>query len=221
MSQWFKCFPASWIAVTTGLSHSERGKAWLAMFILAEHGPLPIEVLTKRTGRLSDAVMLLLDVNDGMVSCPMVDRVTKPSKKAVVAPRPADKPSPRPRPAARAPRAAPKGPNPEINELVEHLTKALAPAAMDGTIEKNRQMAKHLLNKMAKSYPSTDPVKTSKRVIDLAMQDGFHRTVATNFDYIYRHATAIIRKSSSTTAVEEKKKEQWSGFTLVKAPGNE
>jgi hypothetical protein len=81
--------------------------------------------------------------------------------------------------------------NPEINQCIEFLKSSLG-GSLDGTIQKNRIFAKHLMGKMKKDYPDKEPVEQIKALITFGRKDNFHGKNMTSFEYIYKNKQKII-----------------------------
>ena len=68
----------------------------------------------------------------------------------------------------------------------------------------------HLLNHFSKEYPDHDPVETTKRLIDIAIGDSFHRGLATKVSYLWFNKGRLIllgkqqREQQRLRAIEAK-----------------
>lgn len=85
--------------------------------------------------------------------------------------------------------------NPVLNDAVE-LLKAANGGALDGTVKANRRDAWTLINRLAKQYPSTDPIRSLRRLVELAKADPFHGRNATSFRYLLDNSVRIIESSN-------------------------
>lgn len=86
--------------------------------------------------------------------------------------------------------------NVEINECMEYLKDKLG-ASLDGSVKENRMYCYNLLRKMKKDYPDVQPVAQIKMLIDVAMQDKFHRKNVTGFKYLYYNTQRIAQSFKS------------------------
>ena len=73
---------------------------------------------------------------------------------------------------------------PDINACMDYLRSKVGPT-LNGSDKTNRQDCRNLLAAMKKDYPGYDPVIAVKRLINLAMNDPWHKTRATSFNYLY------------------------------------
>lgn len=85
--------------------------------------------------------------------------------------------------------------NPIVNEAMDIL-KAANGGVLDGTVKANRRDAWTLVNRLAKQYPGTDPLRSLRRLVELAKADAFHGRNATNFRYLLDHTVKIIESSN-------------------------
>ena len=203
---WVRCYPATWIALGTGLSDRDRSKLWGAMLHLAM-SPMTMEQLRKKVGKMSPQVLDLLSEKDGYVVAPLMDSAVKPKRTReveVAAPKKKAKAVRKPRakvvkpvvdPGDEPPPEREDKRKPDITECVAYLRQKIHPVPLDDSEPKNRQMAHLLLNKLAKQYPTVSPIAVAKRVIDLAIADDFHRRNATSMYYIWKHCGSIISKA--------------------------
>lgn len=94
---------------------------------------------------------------------------------------------------------------PDINEVIEYLRASLGDVPMDGTQQQNRNNCKLLLDFLSRQYPGYDPVAGAKRMIDLAMGDGWHKGRCTNVQYLYWNRGKIIALGVASKPKEEPK----------------
>lgn len=94
-----------------------------------------------------------------------------------------------------------KGPDPAVQAVIDHLTAAvidngIAPA-LDGSVAKNRQYARLLLNKLAKDYSGFDPVDVAKRLVNFAMTVPYHATRCTKVAFLYYNAGSLAGEAQA------------------------
>lgn len=86
--------------------------------------------------------------------------------------------------------------NADINVCIEYLKEKLG-ASLDGSVKENRQYCYNLLRKMKRDYPNTEPVAQIKMLIDVALQDKFHRKNITSFRYLFYNTQRIAQSFKS------------------------
>ena len=92
--------------------------------------------------------------------------------------------------------------NGDINVCTQYLRDRLG-SSLDGSVKENRLYCYNLLRKMKKDYPDVEPVVQVKMLIDLAMQDKFHRKNATGFKYLYYNAQRIAQSFKGDYGIGE------------------
>lgn len=79
---------------------------------------------------------------------------------------------------------------------------------LDGTNEENWRYCTHTWNKLRRMYPDKDTDEGVRLLIDASLTDDFHSQNATNFKYIFRNITKIVR----SVAEQNKKKKSKIAF---------
>ena len=92
--------------------------------------------------------------------------------------------------------------NADINTCIQYLQEKLG-ASLDGSVKENRQYCYNLLRKMKKDYPNVEPVEQVKMLIDIAMQDRFHRRNVTGFKYLYYNTQRIAQSFKGDYGIGE------------------
>lgn len=86
--------------------------------------------------------------------------------------------------------------NEEINACISYLKQKID-AELDGSVTENRRYCYNLLRKLKKQYPDTEAVNNVKLLIDIGLQDRFHRKNITSFKYLFYNAQRIIQSYKS------------------------
>ena len=79
---------------------------------------------------------------------------------------------------------------PDINACMDYL-KARIPT-LNGTEKSNRRDCHFLLTAMQKAYPGYDPVVCVKRLINIALNDPWHRQKMAGFNYLHNKKGELI-----------------------------
>jgi hypothetical protein len=107
--------------------------------------------------------------------------------------RPADEPAKAPKAAARPAQ------DPRVDDLMTHFRELLG-ASLDGSVQQNRRDCAELLQRMEADYPDRDAADTVKTLLQVALQDQFHRKNTTHFGYLLKYAQKIIQSYKTSKA---------------------
>ncbi len=92
--------------------------------------------------------------------------------------------------------------NEDINTCISYLKQKIS-ADLDGSVKENRRYCYNLLRKLKKQYPDTEAVDNIKLLIDIGVQDRFHRKNITSFKYLFYNAQRIIQSYKSDYGIGE------------------
>jgi len=92
--------------------------------------------------------------------------------------------------------------NEDINICISYLKQKIS-ADLDGSVKENRRYCYNLLRKLKKQYPDTEAVDNIKLLIDIGVQDRFHRKNITSFKYLFYNAQRIIQSYKSDYGIGE------------------
>ena len=92
--------------------------------------------------------------------------------------------------------------NEDINTCISYLKERID-AELDGSDKENRRYCYNLLRKLKKQYPDTEAVDNMKLLIDIGLQDRFHRKNITSFKYLFYNAQRIIQSYKSDYGIGE------------------
>ena len=82
--------------------------------------------------------------------------------------------------------------NKDINECITYLREKVG-GQLDGTERENRRYCYNLLRKIKKIYPEANTVEQVKKLIDIALEDKFHKRNATSFKYLFYNFVKISK----------------------------
>lgn len=101
--------------------------------------------------------------------------------------------------------------DPEVQALIDYLTETLRAKGIaqsldvdristktGRSIDGNRAAARHLLNKLARDYPSHPAVESAMKLVDFATSDPFHGPKSTKVGYLYRNLGSIAAQAKKT-----------------------
>jgi len=92
--------------------------------------------------------------------------------------------------------------NEDINTCISYLKEKID-AELDGSDKENRRYCYNLLRKLKKQYPDTEAIDNMKLLIDIGLQDRFHRKNITSFKYLFYNAQRIIQSYKSDYGIGE------------------
>jgi hypothetical protein len=93
--------------------------------------------------------------------------------------------------------------NPDINELMAFL-KEVNQGVLDGSVQRNRNDCKTMIQRMKRDFPGHDPVALLKRVIQIGKAHPFHSQNLTSFSYLIRNGSKIIQSSPKQRSPQER-----------------
>lgn len=95
---------------------------------------------------------------------------------------------------------------PDIVECLDYL-KHHTGGLLNGSVKQNRMDCKNLIAAMWGQFQPTNPVVCVKRLIDVAMKDGFHARNANSMGYLLRNKATLVKLGLEQRAAEARTRE--------------
>lgn len=81
-------------------------------------------------------------------------------------------------------------------ELINYYEEVIG-TKLEGSSQDNWRYCTHLVNRLSAAFPQTDPIESTKRLIDAATKDEFHAKNANSFKYLFGNYLKIIKSHQS------------------------